>query len=267
MYQQYRLIDGKYKNIENSGRPDDVNEKILNGDYLDKSPTFTEEGEEMPFEIPSRDELMKDIFSDWKVGDKLYIGDVQLINPILDGENLRVKTREEQILQDNKIELLFDGEYVEDRKIKKVEPSEELYIPIWDKELKQWKESEASQELYEKDIDALKTQILYDGFIYTETNRATHRQRARDKDLTYLGNTIMGMEDSSLEEYTWYFDVDDTPTLSLEDLKKMRGQGTIFISSVFQVENTLKKLPPSKNINIETFKNKIDETSTVKCFK
>lgn len=266
MYQQYRLIDDRYKNIENSGRPDDVNEKILNGDYLDKSPTFNEEGEEIPFEIPSRDELMKDIFSDWKVGDKLYIGDVQLINPILDGEKLRDKTREEQILQDNKIELLFDGEYVENGKIIKVEAPLELYLAVWDRELLQWVESPNSQNLYYADIDKFKSEILEDGFIYNDIMKTIHQQKCRDKDRSFLESSINTMVEEDIQSLYWSFNNGDIKNMTIEELKELRKQGFLFNQMVFGVEAKLKAKSPYR-LDVEEYKNLIDLESTVKCWR
>ena len=266
MYQQYRLVDGKYKNIENSGRPDDINGKILNGDYLDKSPTFTEEGEEIPFEMPSKDELMKEIFSDWQVGDKLYIGDAQLINPILDGENLRDKTREEQILQDNKIELLFDGEKVENGEIVKVEAPLELYLAVWDRELLQWVESPNSQNLYYADIDKFKEEILKDGFIYNDVDRLVHQQKCRDKDRSYVESSINTMVEENIPSLYWSFNNGDIKQLSIENLKDLRRDGFLFNQAVFSVEAELKVKSPYR-LTLEDYKNLIDEKSTIKCWK
>lgn len=56
-------------------------------------------------------------------------------NPILDNAVIREKTREELILLDNKIELLEDGEIIENREIKKIEKPEgyklEWQSPNW----------------------------------------------------------------------------------------------------------------------------------------
>ena len=56
-------------------------------------------------------------------------------NPILDNAVIREKTREELILLDNKIELLEEGEILENREIKKIEKPEgyklEWQSPNW----------------------------------------------------------------------------------------------------------------------------------------
>lgn len=266
MYQQYRLIEGKYKHIESSGRPDDINEKILNGDYLDKSPTFTEESEEIPFEMPSRDELMKDIFSDWQVGDKLYIGESQLLSPILDGENLRDKTREEQILQDNKIELLFDGEKVEGGQIVTVEAPLTLYFPVWNKLTYQWEESPNSQTMYYADIDKFKEGILEDGFIYNDVDRLVHQQKCRDKDRSYVESSVNTMVEENIPSLYWSFNNGDIKQLSIENLKDLRRDGFLFNQAVFSVEAELKAKSPYR-LTMEGYKDLIDEKSTIKCWR
>lgn len=76
-------------------------------------------------------------------------------NPILDSNNnLREKTREEQILLDNKIELLADGEYIENKKIIVVPAPEGLFIKKWNKEAKIWEEGATNEDI-NKEIDRL----------------------------------------------------------------------------------------------------------------
>lgn len=266
MYQQYRLINNEYIHISSSGRPDEDNEKILNGDFLDKTPLITEQGE-IPFTMPSRDELLKQIFSDWQVGDALYIGSGKLENPIWDNGNLREKSREEQIILDNKIELLYDGEVLRNGEIVKIEPTQEFYMKVWNKVSEVWEESSQSQALYEADIDRLKAKILENGFIFTDLNGITHRQKSRDKDKTNLESTISAMEENGINEYHWYFDVNDTPLLTLADYKEMKKQGFIFNGYVFAVENQLKKLAPSRSVDFNEYKNRVNALSPIKCFE
>lgn len=266
MYQQYRSINNEYIHISSSGRPDEDNEKILNGDFLDKTPLIIEQGE-IPFTMPSRDELLKQIFSDWQVGDVLYIGSSKLENPIFDNGNLREKSREEQIILDNKTELLYDGEVLRNGEIVKIEPTQEFYIQVWNKASEVWEESSQSRTLYEADIDKLKAQILEDGFIFTDLDGITHRQKSRDKDKTNLESAISAMEENGINEYHWYFDVNDTPLLTLADYKEMKKQGFIFNGCVFAIENKLKKIKPNKNIDIWSFKDEIDKISSVKCYR
>ena len=73
-------------------------------------------------------------------------------NPVLDKKigEIREKTREELILLDNKLELLQDGEYVENGGIKVVEAPEDLIKKIWNKEIHVWEEGATREELIEE---------------------------------------------------------------------------------------------------------------------
>lgn len=73
-------------------------------------------------------------------------------NPVLDKKvgEIREKTREELILIDNKLELLQDGEYVEDGEIIVIEDSENLIKKVWNKEMHIWEEGATREELIEE---------------------------------------------------------------------------------------------------------------------
>lgn len=73
-------------------------------------------------------------------------------NPVLDKKTgeIREKTREELILIDNKLELLQDGEYVEDGEIIVVEAPDNLIKKTWDKNTHIWKEGATREELIEE---------------------------------------------------------------------------------------------------------------------
>ncbi|WP_462424890.1 hypothetical protein ABF215_12480 [Fusobacterium sp. THCT13E1] len=73
-------------------------------------------------------------------------------NPIKDNisENIREKTREELILLDNKLELLQEGEYVENGRIKVVEAPNNLIKKVWNKEMHIWEEGATREELIEE---------------------------------------------------------------------------------------------------------------------
>lgn len=158
MYQQYRILNNEITHICSSARSDEINSKILRGDFLDKTNIKTEEDIDIPFTIPTRDEMMTYIFNSWMIGDILYIGDSVLINPILDKGELREKTREELIINDNRLELLNDGEYIENDKLIKVEydDSLEFFEIVWNRELKQWVEGMSKID----QLDYLKQEIL-----------------------------------------------------------------------------------------------------------
>ena len=62
---------------------------------------------------------------------------------------LRLKTREEKIIEDNQINLLQDGEYIENNKIIKIDCNENYYKKTWDKENHVWFDSIEKEELTE----------------------------------------------------------------------------------------------------------------------
>ena len=127
MYIHYRGT----KLITKSGRPDEVNEAILRGDYLDKSPTYTEDGQEIPFVMPTRDEMLKlYIFPEWQVGDILVIANQPLKHPKLQGDTLVEMTREE-VCKSGDLSILTDGEVYQDGKITYKAPPEDMLKPKW----------------------------------------------------------------------------------------------------------------------------------------
>lgn len=127
MYIHYRGT----KLITKSGRPDEVNEVILMGDYLDKYPTYTEDGQEIPFVMPTRDEMIKQfIFPDWQQGDILVIADQPLKYPKLQGDTLVEMTRDE-VCESGDLSILTDGEVYQDGKITYKAPPEDMLKPKW----------------------------------------------------------------------------------------------------------------------------------------
>lgn len=163
-------------------------------------------------------------------------------------------------------DLLEEGEIIVSNSITKVEPSEDLYYPVWDKNLKEWVESEDVISVYHKDIDKYKEMILADGFVFTDDSNISHRQKARLTDKINLEIVISSLGDENLSE-VWYFDVNDAPNLTIEELTKMRNDGVIFNRAVFFVENILKKMNPSKEVTLDYFKNEIDKISSIKCYR
>lgn len=119
------------KLITKSGRPDEDNEAILRGDYLDKTPTYTEDGQEIPFVMPTRDEMIKQfIFPDWQQGDILVIADQPLKYPKLQGDTLVEMTRDE-VCESGDLSILTDGEVYQDGKITYKAPPEDMLEPKW----------------------------------------------------------------------------------------------------------------------------------------
>lgn len=73
--------------------------------------------------------------------------EVEFQNPILDSGVIREKTREELILLDGKVELLQDGEYIENNKIIKVDVPDYLFKKLWNKENNLWEEGATQEEI------------------------------------------------------------------------------------------------------------------------
>ena len=162
--------------------------------------------------------------------------------------------------------VLNDGEIVVDNKVFYTPPSEDLYDPVWNKEGKVWEEGPECASKYHAHIDTLKEQILSDGFIFVDNSGFSHRQKARLTDKINLEIVINSLYDDMSTEI-WYFDVNDTPALTLSELKKMKNDGIIFNRVIFSVENALKKIKPDKKIDIGYFKNEVDKVSSVKCYR
>lgn len=77
-------------------------------------------------------------------------------NPISDDlMSIREMTREELILIKNKVELLADGEYVEDGAIKTIDKPQDLIRPIWNKNTHTWQEGMTKEELMLKRKDKI----------------------------------------------------------------------------------------------------------------
>lgn len=261
MYIHYRRL----KLIQISGRPDEDNESILKGDYLDKTPTHTEDGQEIPFVMPTRDEIIKQfIFPNWQQGDILVIADSPLRHPKLQGDTLVEMTREE-VCESGDLSILNDGEVYQDGTIKTISIPDNLFKPKW--EYPNWVESMPQEDYHNKLIDTLKAELLEDGFIYSDKAKTSHQQKCRDKDLSYLGNAIASMTDASIPTMKWYFNNEDMLELSLEDMKGLRANGAIFLSVVFGIEAQMKAEKATKNITLEMFKDKVDATSQVKCWR
>ena len=190
-------------------------------------------------------------------------------NPIISNGVLREKTREELILIDNKVELLQDGEYIEQGKIIVVPAPETLLKKVWDKTAHVWGEGATVEELkeyYFNKINTYKAEILEVGFDFNG-----HQQKCREKDLALLGNAIAANEDAQVYSKTpvshWSFNDHDVVEMSLEDLKHLRIAGATFVQAIFTVEAQLKASEANILLEKQDFIKKVDELSTVKCFK
>lgn len=189
--------------------------------------------------------------------------------PILDQGSLREKTREEKILLDKRLDLLADGEYVEQNQIINVPAPETLLKKVWDVQSHTWSERATDEELkeyYFNKINTYKAEILEVGFDFNG-----HQQKCREKDLALLGNAIAANEDAQVYSKTpvthWSFNDNDVIEMSLEDLKQLRIAGATFVQTIFLVEAQLKSASPDILLSKENVINKVDELCVVKCFK
>ena len=181
MYIQYRNLEL----IEMSGRPDEDNEAILRGDYLDKTPQRTESGEEIPFEMPSKDEMMKYVFSDWQKGDILVIADSPLKHPKKQGDTLVEMTREE-VCSTGNLSILADGEIYENGMIKTIPRIDGIRIE-W--QYPQWIEVatlEEQLEFYKQQILKINQELM----IYEKSGFANVELETELKKLTEKHNNI-----------------------------------------------------------------------------
>ncbi|MGL5314360.1 MAG: hypothetical protein ACRC92_14010 [Peptostreptococcaceae bacterium] len=97
-------------------------------------------------------------YPNWNLEEHLS-AEIEFQNPILDSEIIREKTREELILLDNKLELLQDGEYIENNKIIVVEAPDNLFKKMWNRETHTWQEG-ATKEDIDLEVDRLITEFF-----------------------------------------------------------------------------------------------------------
>lgn len=164
---------------------------------------------------------------------------------------------------------LLDGELISGDEILIVEIPAGLVVPKWNKELKIWEEGATQEEIKEHYFDMInkfKAEILEVGFDFN-----SHQQKCREKDLSLLGNAIAANEDAQVYSKTpvthWSFNDNDVVEMSLEELKKLRIYGAVFVQTIFTVEAQLKASEANILLEKQDFIKKVDELSTVKCFK
>lgn len=208
-------------------------------------------------------------YPDWETS--FYATQDKYSNPILSDGALREKTREELILIDNKVELLQDGEYIEQGKIIVVPAPKTLLKKVWDVQSHTWKEGATDEELkeyYFNKINTYKAEILEVGF-----NFNGHQQKCREKDLALLSNAVSALDDMQtfkviVEEHqiNWAFNDNDIVSMTETDLRKLRISGAIFINTIYKVEAEFKASTPVADFKKENFISKINEMSEIKCF-
>lgn len=173
MYIQYRNLEL----MQISGRPDEDNEAILNGDYLDKS--------QEDFVMPSQDEMMKYIFSDWQKGDILVIADNPLKHPKLQNGTLVEMTREE-ICSTGDLSILVDGEIYGNGVIKTIPRIDGIKVE-W--QYPNWVETatlEEQLEYYKQEILKANRELL----VYKESGFANQELQIKLNELIKKHNEI-----------------------------------------------------------------------------
>lgn len=198
--------------------------------------------------------------------------------PILDNGVIREMSRREKILKLGMEDLLDAGEYIQAGEIIKVEYDEKLgfYKKMWDRESHIWYEGATKEELQEKYfsiINTSKTEILENGYLFIDNSEGKHQQKCRDKDLALLGNAIAAQEDiatfspeTSLKTL-WAFNDGDTLEMTLQELKKLRLQGAMFVQIVFSIEAQLKSQESNIKLTKADFIKLINDNSEVKCWE
>ncbi|MCI7343860.1 MAG: hypothetical protein MSH33_07950 [Fusobacterium necrophorum] len=128
----------------------------------------------------------------------------------------------------------------------------------------QWQvvDKEGFQKFCEENIDKIKAEILEYGFDY-EIEGMKHRQRCREKDITYMGTTmsfLIGAKLVGQEETTdWYFEDNFHHTMNLESLMMFATFGKTFLDGVYKAENYFKTLEEPKIVTKEEYLQKIQE--------
>lgn len=178
---------------------------------------------------------------------------------------------ENEIILNNEIIRLEEGQYLDQEKnnIVTIPAPETLLKKVWDRETCTWKEGATEEEItgnYFTKINKYKAEILENGFDFN-----SHQQKCREKDLALLGNAIAANEDAqpfaTIPVTHWSFNDHDVVEMSLDELKKLRIDGATFVQAVFIIEAQLKATQPNILLEKQDFIEKIDELSTVKCFK
>lgn len=88
------------------------------------------------------------------------MSDEKITDYIIENNTVRKKEREEKILLDNKIDLLEEGEYIENSSIKVKQKPEGIYKYIWDKAIFEWLEGLNLDEV--KEIKRLEMKRIRD---------------------------------------------------------------------------------------------------------
>lgn len=182
--------------------------------------------------------------------------------PIYDAEKNTIDeaTREQRILIFKEVELLQDGEYIENEKIISVPAPEEFFRKLWDKEQHIWKEGATEEEIkteWFNRINTWKPQVLEGPFRYLHSDGKTYRQKLRvGKDDTLLSTAIQALiRNADIPAIEWAFDDENNSVLmTLEDLRKLQDTGFVWTQCVYEAERELKAMEADFTKNINFFK-------------
>ena len=189
-------------------------------------------------------------------------------------KNKLYQLEENEVILNNEIIRLEEGQYLDQEKnnIVTIPAPETLLKKVWDRETCTWKEGATEEEItgnYFTKINKYKAEILENGFDFNG-----HQQKCREKDLTLLGNAVSALDDMqtyavSPEEkhINCAFNDNDIVNMTETDLRKMRIAGAIFINTIYKVEAEFKASKPNILLIKDDFIKKVDELSTIKCFK
>lgn len=184
--------------------------------------------------------------------------------PIFDNNTIREMTRDEKVAND--IEIILEvGEFIENKKIIKVpKPQGDDKYLNWDSEKHLWiLDTETQKKDYFNIIDSLKAEVLDYGFDY-KVDKAEHRQRCRDKDVTLLASNVTFMLAEKMlfgkeKPITWYFEDDFGLKLDLEQSLVLASFGKTFTQSVYDTENYFKTKENPKELTKDEFEKKRKE--------
>ena len=179
--------------------------------------------------------------------------------PIYDAEKNIVEeaTREQRILLFQEIDLLQDGEYIDEKRIVTVPCTENFFRKTWDKELHIWKEGATEEEIktaWFDNINKWKPQVLEGPFSYVHSDGKTYKQKLRiGKDDTLLSTAIQALiRNAEIPSIEWAFDDENYSVyMTLEDLRKLQDTGFVWTQCVYEAERELKAMEAdfTKDIN------------------
>lgn len=181
--------------------------------------------------------------------------------------SIEIDNIDENILND-----IYNYQYIDNELIYNPIPENKQSGINMEYDGKQWVEQATDEELkefYFNLINKYKIEILQVGFDFNG-----HQQKCREKDLALLSNAVSALDDMQtfkviVEEHqiNWAFNDNDIVNMTETDLRKLRMSGAIFINTVYGVEAQLKASEANILLEKQDFIKKVDELSTVKCFK